>query len=349
MKRDRYLTARKRAMHTFLRPITRLVGVPLPGPTIDEHPAPSSPSTLTPAPGLLAIPVILAPLQTEQPPSPAPRINRQRLAAALLLSAAVGGLAYRRGSLSASGWLGAVMTGTATLGFGGWSWGMTLISFFVSSSLLSHYKENVKEQRTGGKFAKGARRDLAQALANAGVGSLLALAYALLREPPLLKATFVGVMGTVTADTWATELGVLSSEQPRLITTLQKVERGTSGAITIAGTGASAAGGLLIGLAMLGFSALEQSKQRSSALLWMAPAGLLGGLAGSLSDSLMAATVQVKYRYPDGQETERPRDKDGTPNTYARGWPWLNNDLVNMLSTLTGGAVAVVVYRLLEK
>jgi len=271
----------------------------------------------------------------------------------LALSAAVGGLAYKRGSLSESGWLGAVLTGTSTLGFGGWTWGMTLISFFVSSSALSHYKEHVKEQRTGGKFAKGARRDLGQTLANGGLGSLLALSYALLRQPPLLRAIFLGVMATVTADTWATELGVLSSEEPRLITTLQPVERGTSGAVTVAGTSASAAGGLLMGVTMAGFLALERSRRPAvddgGSLVWMVPAGLLGGLAGSLSDSWMAATVQATYRYPDGRETERPVGKDGTPHMFVRGFPWFNNDLVNLLSTLTGGAVAAAVYLLVAR
>ncbi len=271
-----------------------------------------------------------------------------RIVLGLLLSTAIGGLACWRGSLSPGGWLGAIITGTLTFGFGGWPWGLTLITFFISSSLLSHYKERVKEQKTGGKFAKGARRDLAQALANGGLGALLALAYGLLGEPPLLLALFVGVMGTVTADTWATELGVLSSSPPRLITTLKVAEPGTSGAVSTVGTLASAAGGLLMGLSMLCFVAIEQALAAEGTplalLLWMAPAGLLGGLAGSLSDSLMAATVQATYRYPSGKETERPIGKDGTPNTFVRGLPWFNNDMVNMLSTLTGGAVAALVW-----
>lgn len=276
------------------------------------------------------------------------KIDGTRILIAFILSVAVGGLAFWRGSLTAGGWLGAVITGTLTMGFGGWSWGLTLITFFVSSSALSHYKESVKEQRTGGKFAKGARRDLAQTLANGGPGALLALVYALFGEPAVIMALFVGVMATVTADTWATELGVLSLKQPRLITTFKTVEPGTSGAITAMGTWASAAGGLLMGGAMLCFLAAETAAQPDgvpiTALLWLVPAGLLGGLAGSLSDSLMAATVQATYRYPNGRETERPIGKDGTPNAFVRGLPWFNNDLVNFLSTLIGGAVAVLIY-----
>lgn len=273
-------------------------------------------------------------------------IDITRIIVGLLLSVAIGALGYWRRSLTLSGWLGAVITGTLTLGFGGWAWGLTLITFFASSSLLSHYKEQIKAQRAGEKFAKGGQRDLAQALANGGVGALLALLYALFGEPAILLAAFVGVLATVTADTWATELGVLSPHPPRLITTGQRVEPGTSGGVTLAGTAATAAGGLLIGVALLCFSVIEQALggEPSGPPWWIVIAGLLGGLTGSLFDSFLGATVQAMYRSPDGTETERAVGHDGTPHTLVRGWTWLNNDLVNLISSLVGALVAVVVW-----
>ncbi|MCG8346396.1 MAG: DUF92 domain-containing protein, partial [Chloroflexales bacterium] len=59
---------------------------------------------------------------------------------------------------------------------------------------------------------------------------------------------------------------------------------------------------------------------------------------------LLGATVQAIYRYPDGRETERTVGRDGTPNTFVRGWRWLNNDMVNFLSSVFGGLVAVGVF-----
>ncbi len=266
-----------------------------------------------------------------------------QLVLALILSALVGGLAYWRRSLTASGWLGAVITGTLTLGIGGWPLGLALVAFFVSSSILSHYKEQIKSQRAGEKFAKGGQRDLAQTLANGGVATLLALMYGLLDEPPVMLAAFAGVLATVTADTWATELGVLSSHRPRLITSGRPVEPGTSGGITLIGTLASAAGGLLIGvvllIAVVGGNLLFAHSVAPP--WWLLPVGVFGGLAGSLCDSLLGATVQATYRYPDGRETERTADRDGTPTTFVRGWRWLNNDLVNLLSSVVGGVAAV--------
>lgn len=255
-----------------------------------------------------------------------------------VLSIVIGGVAFARRSLSESGWLGAVLVGTLTFGFGGWAWGITLIVFFVSSSLLSHYKESIKERRAAEKFAKGGRRDFFQTIANGGLGALCAVAYALTNQPAVLLAAFVGLMATVTADTWATELGVLSPHEPRLITTRQPVPPGTSGGITLMGTSAAAAGGLLIGITMFLLSSIGGTPP-----WWMIPAGLLGGLGGALLDSLMGATVQAIYVYPDGRETERRVARDGTPNRFLRGWRWMDNDLVNLISSIGGALIAVVI------
>lgn len=292
------------------------------------------------------------------PGSPASRAASQRpkrmidltqIGLGIGLSTLIGGLAYWRQSLTASGWLGAVIVGSSTFGFGGWSWGLTLIVFFITSSALSHYKEGIKERRAAEKFAKGGRRDLAQALANGGLGALCALAYIIAGQPPALLAAFAGLMGTVTADTWATELGVLSPHRPRLITTGREVEPGTSGGVTLFGTSASAIGALLIGVCLTLLGSLESwaAGQGFAPLWWVLPAALLGGVGGALIDSLLGATVQAIYRYPDGRETERRVARDGKPNTFVRGLPWLGNDMVNLLSSVAGALIAVGVWAVL--
>lgn len=268
-------------------------------------------------------------------------IDLVQIGLGFVLSIVIGGIAFARRSLSESGWLGAILVGTLTFGFGGWPWGLTLIVFFVSSSILSHYKESIKERRAAEKFAKGGRRDFFQTIANGGLGALCAVAYALGNQPPALLAAFVGLMATVTADTWATELGVLSPRQPRLITTRQPVPPGTSGGVTLMGTTAAAAGGLLIGITMFLFSWLMLPG--GSLPWWMIVAGLLGGLGGALFDSLLGATVQAIYVYPDGRETERRIARDGTPNRFLRGWRWMDNDLVNLISSVGGAVIAIII------
>ncbi len=268
-------------------------------------------------------------------------IDLMQIGLGFVLSVVIGGVAFARRSLSESGWLGAIVVGTLTFGFGGWPWGLTLIVFFVTSSVLSHYKESIKERRAAEKFSKGGRRDFFQTIANGGLGALCAVAYALSGQPWWLLAAFIGLMATVNADTWATELGVLSSHPPRLITTRQLVPPGTSGGVTLLGTSAAAAGGLLIGVVMFLFAIL--ATPNATWPWWMIPAGLLGGLGGALFDSLLGATVQAIYVYPDGRETERRVARDGTPNRFLRGWRWMDNDLVNLISSVGGALIAIVV------
>ena len=248
------------------------------------------------------------------------------------LSSLMGLGGYYKRALSVSGAVGAVIIGTAIFGFGGWVWGVLLITFFVSSSLLSSFKKRQKAD-VAEKFDKGSRRDLGQAMANGGLGAGIAVASAVWPSP-LWGFAFLGAMGTVNADTWATELGVLSRQMPRLITSGAPVPAGTSGGVTWGGTAAALSGGLLIGLVAWVLSG-------RSAGLGVVLAGGFGGLAGALFDSLLGATWQAIYRCDVcAQETEK-RLCCAQPTHHSRGLLWLNNDLVNFISSFVGAVVGV--------
>ncbi len=224
-----------------------------------------------------------------------------RLLAGLLLSSGIALLARRRKALSRSGVPAAIVSGTTVFGLGGPDWGLGLIFFFVSSSLLSRLRAGEKERTVGEKFSKGAERDLLQVMANGGVATLCALGSALADAESqgtagqdLWQAAFSGALATATADTWATEIGVLATQPPRLITSGRRVARGTSGGITSLGTLAAAAGALATGLVVQGTRTLlrrgagsEPASSTSPAAarrlaLPLAPIALLSGLGGSL-------------------------------------------------------------------
>ena len=263
-----------------------------------------------------------------------------RLLLGLVFSSGIGLLAYKRRSLTRGGALGAMATGTTIFGLGGWSWGLSLIYFFLSSTLLSHFREKEKASTAADKFSKDAQRDLAQVAANGGVASLYAAASGSLRSEPaqrILAAGFAGALATATADTWATELGVLSLQKPRLITSGPPVAPGTSGGITPLGLSASALGAFTLGLVFWLTSGLRRSR---ATLPWIS---LVSGLAGSLCDSLLGATVQAMYFCPTCRcETERAIHSCGTATQPLRGISWCNNDVVNAFATLAGSLAAIV-------
>jgi len=268
----------------------------------------------------------------------------------LAFSSFTGIVAYHKNALTASGAVGAILVGTLIVGFGGWAWGMVLIAFFVSSSTLSYYRRADKAA-VSDKFAKGHRRDLGQTLANGGLGALLAVGY-FLSPNVVLLAAYVGAMATVNSDTWATEIGVLSRRPPRLVTNYRIVPPGTSGAISRDGSLAALGGGLFVGL----FAFLLVAGERMAlgqpvalAVLWLLiPIAGVSGLIGAFFDSLLGATVQRIYYCPRcDKETEQIVHHCGAQTHPLRGWSWLDNDMVNFISSGAGALVAAELIMLL--
>lgn len=254
-----------------------------------------------------------------------------RLLIGLVGSGLMGYAAYRARSLSQSGMMSAIVMGTSFILFGEPIWFTLLIVFFISSSFWSKWRKSSKAKQNAEQlYEKGSQRDAGQVWANGGVGLLLCVVYAATELQGLLLA-YVGVMAAVTADTWATEIGALSKRQPRSVITLKPVQPGTSGGVTALGLAASTAGGLLIGIT---------AYIMDSSLLHAIWIGALTGLLGSLADSWLGAKWQAMYRcVVCGKETERTSHcKQRT--TSIRGAAWLNNDRVNMLSSIIAGLIA---------
>jgi uncharacterized protein (TIGR00297 family) len=145
-----------------------------------------------------------------------------------------------------------------------------------------------------------------------------------------VQAIAGGAIATAMADTWSTEVGTIAGGNPRLILGWHRVPPGTSGGITLAGTAAGVVGALLAaGVVLL--------------MDWKAsyPVIVSAGVAGSLVDSLLGATIQERRWCPVcGQPTERRIHNCGTLTTHRGGIPGWNNDVVNFTSTLAGAAVA---------
>ncbi len=252
---------------------------------------------------------------------------------ALTLAIIVSFLAWRFHALGLRGSLAATAVGTIVFGLGGWTWAVLLLVFFISSSALTSAFKNRKRGLVE-DYAKGDRRDAGQVLSNGGIAAVFVVLHTLYAQATWPWLGFAGALAAVNADTWATELGVLDRNPPRLITNLRRqVTKGTSGGISATGMAAS-----LLGAAAI--AAPAAAIWNSHQWLWFGVI-TVGGLLGSLLDSLLGASVQAMYFCPtDLRETEKyPVHACGTATVHIRGWSWLNNDWVNVMCSLCGVVV----------
>jgi uncharacterized protein (TIGR00297 family) len=252
----------------------------------------------------------------------------------VLVSSVIAGLAWRRGSLSSSGAFAAAGVGSVIFVGGGPIWFATLGAFFATSTLLGRVGAASKE-RTKREFEKGDTRDAAQVIANGGVAALAAALMYVSADARWLYA-FAGALATANADTWATELGILSRGEPRSLLSWKRVPRGTSGAVSPLGMAATVAGALLVGMVA----------SFASGRPWrVVGVTVVAGVVGALVDSLLGATLQQTF-YCRGcaRECESRQHHCGAVAERTRGITGFDNDLVNFTATLAGAVVAAALY-----
>ncbi len=253
-----------------------------------------------------------------------------RLIPALVLGLFAAILSRSLRFLSSGGSAAAGLLAVFLFGFGGWQWLTPILFFFLSSSILSRIKDRVRPSSRSA-FEKGSERDALQVLANGGVGGVLILFWHW--QPGTgWYAAYLGSLAAATADTWGTELGMLSQGRPVLVTTLERVEAGVSGAVSFGGVAGGAVGAALV--ALCGSFWFDGAVVRTLLVITGA------GIAGSFADSFLGAMWQVQYRCAScGSMTERTLHC-AKKARYDHGARWLTNDLVNLFCNLAGAILA---------
>jgi uncharacterized membrane protein len=103
----------------------------------------------------------------------------------------------------------------------------------------------------------------------------------------------------VAADTFSSELGILSKSKPRLITSLnlRQVPPGTNGGVTATGLGAGLLGSFIVSAtsaAVLPFCASASIKERALWTFAMTAWGTLGSVLDSILGGIVQASVVDK-------------------------------------------------------
>jgi uncharacterized protein (TIGR00297 family) len=220
----------------------------------------------------------------------------------LFLSLSISVIAYQRQRLDQWGAVTAVVMGTTIHVTGGWLFTAMMVFFFVSANVVSRWSEVVKPKRT-----------FKQVLANGLMATLLSVLYYFNQEP-VMVVLYASSIAVATADTWASEIGLLSKSLPRHILTFQSVAPGTDGAVSLLGIAASVAGATSIGLFVGGS--------------WIV---IVAGIAGSVMDSVLGVIQGKGPQWIHGEWSQR-------------GLRWLTNDSVNFFSQVV--VVAVLVFLL---
>ncbi len=237
----------------------------------------------------------------------------------ILVASALVFIVYRKRNISTSALAG-------TLGLGiliflllwpeyGYIGLITLLTFFLSGNAVTRYKYN-KKFSLGVAEAHRGMRGMQNVLGNGLSPLIFALLFALASPQlePLALLGFSGAVATATADTFSTEIGQADGT-PRLVTTLQRVPVGTNGGVSLPGFGAAALGAGLIALVSLLFLG-AQAVTYIGAIFFIIC--LVAGFSGCFVDSILGATVED--RNPIG----------------------LNKHHVNILATLSGGGIAML-------
>ena len=228
---------------------------------------------------------------------------------ALLLNTVLIALAQRAPLLTPAGWVHAGALGTILWGCLGWRGWVAVVAYLVLGSLVTRVGLREKQER-GLAEARGGRRGPENVWGSASTGACLSLLIGAGVEPrSLLLVGFSASFAAKLADTFGSEIGKRWGRRPVLITTLRSVPPGTEGAISLAGTLASAAGSVLMTLVMWQLQLLPSI---SVSLVVM-----LIGLLATLAESLLGALAQDRFR-------------------------WLSNELVNALQTLLAAVMAML-------
>lgn len=238
---------------------------------------------------------------------------------ALIANGILGLLVVLLGFASLPATLLGMALGTLIYFYAHWQ-GFLLFTLFVASgSALS--RVGLKRKIANGTMeANAGRRGIANVVANLLVPTLSCALYPATGGRASMLMAFAGALAAALADTASSEIGVLASRQPYLITSMKPVPHGTNGAVSFSGSFAAFFASALFALVAFksGFVELAlgaTTELDGNALTAAALLIFVAGLCGTFVDSLLGATLEDKF-------------------------PGVTKGTVNFFCTLTGAIVA---------
>lgn len=222
-------------------------------------------------------------LMSEDLVAAVPALLAVSLPRAIAANVAAALLGYRARTVSSSGAVTGTIIGIVIFVCTGWQGWLLLLATFAFAAISSHVGLR-RKTALGIAEARGGRRGAGNAIANTGVATIAALLAVLTYAHDTALVAFVAALTAGGSDTVASEIGKAWGRRTYLITGLQAVPPGTSGALSLEGTAAGLAGAAaLAGLGVV----------LNLVPAWTMPAIIGGAVAGSVAESVMGATLEA--------------------------------------------------------
>ena len=232
----------------------------------------------------------------------------------IILSLLLGLLAFFKKALTYPAGILAIIFAFIITYYGGLSAFIILFSVFIGSIITKLLNKEKKSEK----------RKLIQIISNVGVATFAIILFKMTAND-LYLLIYAAVMAESLADTLASDIGILSKKDPVNILTWEKSQKGLSGNISLLGVISSLIGASMI--ALIYFIGIESSIRNSLAII-------VSGVVGSLVDSFLGATIQVKYKCPKCNKITEKKIHCNGMTKYVRGVKWIDNNMVNLLSNL---------------
>ena len=212
--------------------------------------------------------------------------------------------------MTRNGWISAGALGTilwGCMGFLGW---MSVVIYLILGSLVTkvgfQYKENI-----GIAEKRGGRRGPENVWGSAATGVIFAIMIKLnILNQSIMEVAFAASFAAKLADTFGSEIGKRFGSNTFLITTFQKVKKGTEGGISLEGTFASLCGSFLMSYFMLMLGIISTKNHFLIVLI--------SGFIATISESIIGAKFQEKYH--------------------------LSNEFVNFIQTTLSSLISIVLF-----
>ncbi|MDR2898922.1 MAG: DUF92 domain-containing protein [Clostridiales bacterium] len=235
--------------------------------------------------------------------------------------------AMKKRLLTVSGLTAAFITGVLFYLCGGIIPWVLLIVFFLSSGIIEKVKKSICFNKDEEISRKKGARDAVQVVVNS-LPALVCFILDLFFSNSCFYVAGIAAIAASTADTWASEIGIVSKKQPVSIVSLKPLPPGLSGGVTPLGFFASFCGA---GLITIIYAVLNLFFSDS---LSYAPAVFLSGILGSVMDSLLGALFQAKYKCHICGLIMEKKVHHGSKTKLVSGFSFIDNDMVNLLSSI---------------